>query len=916
MSATASLVTVAARVLEAVSRPLSVRKILDVGVRESLFVGDPPSVETLRGELEAVASDDGPIRQLRRGVFALDPVDDARRPPATPRVEAEESADDDVADGIEGTQRRRRRRRRRAVADDAAPTGVGTVDAAAADASTEDHPEVSHRRHRRTRAVELVEEEVAAPLTIDEAVADAEAAEKSGTRRDRLWNRIRSNAAALADAPPPVVSPSADAIPAAVAAPVAMVDDGVPTTPRARLKARLGARRGKAESAPAVEAPAAVEAIAAVELPVAVGGGTAVEVDDIPTDPRARLKSRLARRKPALPRAEVPPPSPETPDGRIPVDVEPPEERGGESEASPREIATRPVGDRARRGRSRRRKSTDASGVAEESQAEIVTEKPLPLPPAADAENPRARLRSRLAQRARTAGAVEAPAPEVVEEVAVVAVTETVDVQEPRSRLRARLARRAEMAGGAAANSAAPREAAEPQTVAQPAPTVIATPAPSSAVAVSRVSAPDLADAEALSQAVDPPVDPKARLRSRLASRPKKASPPAAVVPVAVEKLEEPVLPSVPSQGDTEIASPRSQTRGQRGRRVRSSVAQTPVVETNVADARVAPDIGVVPAAEPAAASVADAASPIDPRARLRSRLAERRRGTEPKPTAPKELATEPYQERREEPTAPPPVVERRQPVLPEVASRVELVSAALEALRARGEPMALDALISQISDKSQGSTAGLRAALRAENARCEAAGGRPPLAVGYDGAVRLTEWGISDRTRALEETIRAAIVEQAEIVRRELLAHVAGLSDAGFEQAMRMLLDGAGYESVRVVHRQPGGNLVLTGRSDVGGAPLTTAILMRRAWTPIGIETLRALRDNLHAFGASRGLVITVGTFDEAARSEAARLDQAAVHLVDGAGLARMLYERSLGTTTARPVISYVDLAFFEGLA
>jgi restriction endonuclease Mrr len=94
-----------------------------------------------------------------------------------------------------------------------------------------------------------------------------------------------------------------------------------------------------------------------------------------------------------------------------------------------------------------------------------------------------------------------------------------------------------------------------------------------------------------------------------------------------------------------------------------------------------------------------------------------------------------------------------------------------------------------------------------------------------------------------------------------------------------------------------------------------TTAVVARRAWTPIGRDTVRALRGSLHQFGASRGLLLTVGHFGAEAREEATLADRPTLTLVDGAGFARLLYDQGIGLVTLRPVLRYVDAAFFESL-
>lgn len=279
-----------------------------------------------------------------------------------------------------------------------------------------------------------------------------------------------------------------------------------------------------------------------------------------------------------------------------------------------------------------------------------------------------------------------------------------------------------------------------------------------------------------------------------------------------------------------------------------------------------------------------------------------------PKPTG----GRKPYVERRVV-EADPPEADRRDPALPEISPTNALVAAALGTLRDTGTPLPLEALTARVGDQGL-TTSGLRAAVLAENARRSRSGLRAPFVIGYSGAVGLSEWGLSARYRTLEASIQAAMAEQREIVRRDLLARVGELSDRAFEQVVVMLLEQLGYENVSIVHRQRGSVALSAGR-DEGGGPESTAVVARRSWSSMKPDTVRALRDSLEHFGAGRGLLISMGTFTRAARREASLGDRAVVRLVDGAGLARLLYEHGVGLASHQPLMRFVDVAFFESL-
>ena len=675
MSATGMLLSAATQVLEMVARPLSVRKIIDVGVRENLFDGAAPPVDALRGALEDAAGDDGPLKQLRRGVFALNEAfAKPRQAPATPRVEAEDTGGDDETTGDieeEGTSRRRRR--------------------------------------RRSRKTEELENDPPAPLTVEDAVADAE----GGSGRDRLWQKMRARAAALASA--------------------------------------------QTESAEQVAATA--------QLKAAPAGATA-EPKSKPLRSRARTPDEAAGPAKPTPKTEV------------------------AVEQSLRQ-STRALLQRRKASRPQPEAAAAAEGVGAPDGESVAAVLP-------DSDAPKT-------------GPTTLPT-------------------DPKARLRARLAAR--MAGGAR-----------------------------------RKEDPQVAD-EAVGQERPTP---------KSAAAPPPEIPPAKDTPAPAAKRAEPV-----------DESPRA--------------------------APVAPKAG--PSVSERAAVTPKERAPVTPKERAPVTPKERTSATpkERTPVAPRERAPVAPKERPPVPSRKPDAPAPRRLVPREIEATDVLVAAALAALRRADEPLPLEAIASAVStSQGAGRAVGLRAALLADNSQRAKSGRREQFGRRRNGDWALTEWALSKRYLELEKSIEAAMGEQREIARRDLLAKVAELGDTGFEQLVVILLEQLGYRRVRVVHREAGGNVALTGALDSGGGPVMTAVVARRAWTPIGSETLRALRSSLHHFGAARGLVLTVGTFEAGAREQAVRLDLPAVDLVDGAGLARLLFDRGVGLARLRPLVQHVAPVFFD---
>jgi hypothetical protein len=309
---------------------------------------------------------------------------------------------------------------------------------------------------------------------------------------------------------------------------------------------------------------------------------------------------------------------------------------------------------------------------------------------------------------------------------------------------------------------------------------------------------------------------------------------------------------------------------------------------------------------------------PADARTRLRSRLKARSRTVAP-PALAEALTTEPraepYRERRA-PVEPPTEGgdERRAPRLEETASPDDVVRAARAALESAAEPMTPGALANAIADVVARGSVGVRAALLAENARCAGAGLRGPFLFHASGHIGLTDWALGDAYRAFESDAQRALAAQREVVRRSLLERIAGLSDAGFEQVLVLLLERLGYCDVTVVHRAAG-TIALAAQRALGGGAVATAVVGRRSWSAIGAGTLRALRESLPRLSATSGLVVSVGSFTEESIAEAGRPDAPTLMLVDGAGLASLLYEHGVGLVEHRPVVRFPDAAFFESL-
>ncbi|MBU1432724.1 restriction endonuclease, partial [Myxococcota bacterium] len=214
----------------------------------------------------------------------------------------------------------------------------------------------------------------------------------------------------------------------------------------------------------------------------------------------------------------------------------------------------------------------------------------------------------------------------------------------------------------------------------------------------------------------------------------------------------------------------------------------------------------------------------------------------------------------------------------PKVATHaVKGLEAVYAVLRVQGAPLSLE----RLSSASGLDRAALKRALIDENHRLAAI--RAPLQI-MGELIGLTEWGLSPRFLALEAQIHAALAEQAEILRRDLLTRVGDLSDAAFGLLLELLLSRQGYADARLIH-QEAENMAFTATRN----GQTWAILARRGWRPVPAQTLDAFAAALPQLGAQRGVFVTMGGYEAPPRD-------AALECLDGAAFAAALVREGVG--------------------
>ncbi len=234
--------------------------------------------------------------------------------------------------------------------------------------------------------------------------------------------------------------------------------------------------------------------------------------------------------------------------------------------------------------------------------------------------------------------------------------------------------------------------------------------------------------------------------------------------------------------------------------------------------------------------------------------------------------------------------------------------------LRRFGEVLSLENVEAELSG-DVGRTGALRATLTADNEQRTQRGLRPLFYFDGEGRVGLTEWDFPPRYEALELRVSEAIAEQAELVRRALLQRAGELDEQSFAQLIVLLLSRVGFDGFEQLSEASDDELVMIANRRLGLESGKVVVVARNTWQPVDVGDVRSLADRVADLEASSGVLLTIGTFTGKGVTEAARMSDAAIRLVDGQGLAELMYENDLGVRCHRLPARYLDGRFFETL-
>ncbi|MBW2188201.1 MAG: restriction endonuclease [Deltaproteobacteria bacterium] len=207
-----------------------------------------------------------------------------------------------------------------------------------------------------------------------------------------------------------------------------------------------------------------------------------------------------------------------------------------------------------------------------------------------------------------------------------------------------------------------------------------------------------------------------------------------------------------------------------------------------------------------------------------------------------------------------------------------------------------------------------LGAAIRGDNAKRQAAGGRPRFREG-DGLVSLMEWSLpSDAVNAERDAVRAAD-RQRQSVRRAFVKRLHDLPDGALLELLATWLNAVGVQSLRAV-RADVGDFSLAGTLRRGPEETPLAITIYRGKQPISNDAVVALRGGLHHFDHARmGWVITLGQVRDGTVIEAHAEGAAPCALFDGDALAASMEEVGVGIRRASLPLSVLDVDLLDSL-
>ncbi|AFZ67419.1 restriction endonuclease [Deinococcus peraridilitoris] len=162
-------------------------------------------------------------------------------------------------------------------------------------------------------------------------------------------------------------------------------------------------------------------------------------------------------------------------------------------------------------------------------------------------------------------------------------------------------------------------------------------------------------------------------------------------------------------------------------------------------------------------------------------------------------------------------------------------------------------------------------------------------------------------RRQAVDEVVKAANLEQRELLRRQL----ASINPYRFELLVGQLLTAMDYLDVMVTQQSGDKGVDVVATAKFGITSVREIVQVKRVAGSIGRPVVDQLRGGLHYFQAIKGTIITLGTFSAGAKTAALAPNVAPITLIDGETLLDLLFEHGVGVGRREVVLYEVDEHF-----
>lgn len=166
----------------------------------------------------------------------------------------------------------------------------------------------------------------------------------------------------------------------------------------------------------------------------------------------------------------------------------------------------------------------------------------------------------------------------------------------------------------------------------------------------------------------------------------------------------------------------------------------------------------------------------------------------------------------------------------------------------------------------------------------------------------------------ALPEGIHAQIENIKARVRADLRNHLYQMPPQKFEELIRQLLVGMGFEETQTTPFSNDKGVDVRGVLRANSLSTVKIAIQAKRWTNnVGSAVVRDLRGSLKVADSEQGLVITPSDFTAEAKMEAQASGKTPIALINGEGLVELLIQHQVGITQQQYIVPSIDRDFWS---